>query len=123
MKLRPPRCSGVCVVLKNDPGRVRRPDSAMYEVGTCSGPRAPVDFPPSPKIDPIERKKPPERAKLALTFDRKGAKCDVSDPTAPRQRSCVRLRLKPGSRSLRIELVTLGVVHPEKPGFLACSKS
>ena len=32
--------------------------------------------------DPIERKNPPEMAKLALTFWRKGSKSEVSTPTS-----------------------------------------
>jgi hypothetical protein len=82
-----------------------------------------VDFPPSPKIEPIERKVFPETAKLALTVCKNGSNLAVSTPARPRHRSWVRLKLKPGSRSLRIELVTVCVAHPVRPGFLACSKS
>src|SRR4029079_14315118 len=101
---------------------VCRPDSATYDVGTSSG-VPPYDLPPSPKMEPRARKVLAEIAKLARTFWRKGSSFDVSLPTAPRHRSCVRLRLNPGSRSLRIELVRDCVAHPVKPGFFACSKS
>jgi hypothetical protein len=93
-------------------------------VGTCSGRAAWVPgLPPSPKSDPIERKVLPETAKAALTLWRNGSNEDVSTPTWPRQRSWLRLRLNPGRRSLKRELVTDWVVHPLKPGFFACSKS
>ena len=64
-----------------------------------------------------------EREKLALAWERNGEKSAVSLPATPRQRSCVRLTLKPGSRSLRSELVMNWVVQPVCSGFLACSKS
>src|SRR3712207_7277961 len=57
-------------------------------------------------MEPTARSVLPEMAKLASTRWRKGSKLAVSDPAAPSQRSWLRLRLNPGSRSLRNELVT-----------------
>ena len=76
-----------------------------------------------PKKEPIVRKVREESEKLALAWERKGENWAVSVPATPRQRSWVRLTLKPGRRSLRSELVMNCVVQPVRLGCLACSKS
>src|SRR5687768_2443095 len=74
-------------------------------------------------MDPTARSVLPEMAKLASTRCRNGSKRDVSEPAAPSHRSWLRLRLNPGSRSLRNELVIDCVAQPVRPGSFACSKS
>jgi hypothetical protein len=68
--------------------------------------RAPAFGPwPSPKIEPIARKVLAESVKLVWRLVRNGSNVAVSVPTTPRHRSWVTLRLNPGSKSLRNELV------------------
>src|SRR4051812_37941427 len=110
---------GCGVLKKAPPGPPRAVGSWMYGRDGEPPPRvpAPLALPlPSPMIEPSERKVLLDRLKLALTVERNGWNTAVSEPTAPRQRSCVRLSVKLGSRSLSSWFETVCVVHPERPG-------
>src|SRR5688500_1896195 len=77
----------------------------------------------SPSSARRERKVWPVSRKFAATFSRNGSNLLPRKPTGPSQSEWATLRLKPGTRSLANVLESCEVVHPVRPGSLACSRS